>query len=148
MALIDAGADISAETELGLNPIQYAAQAEDWDLVDRIAKMGAPRPPDPEPVAPRPADADLERGATLWRDTCRQCHGPATRQRLGDLINKGPPLRGVIGRDIASVEGYPCSAALRREPGVWTYEKLVRFLTNPGAYWPGTTMTDTAAGRE
>ena len=146
-ALIDAGADIAAETNLGLNPIQLAAQAEDWDLVDQIAALGG-LPPDPEPVSHHLATADLDRAKELWASACGRCHGPVTRTEHLENIGKGPPLGGVIGRDIASVDGYPYSAALRRAPGVWTYEKLSRYLTNPGAYWPGTTMTDTMPGRE
>jgi ankyrin repeat protein len=139
--LIEAGADILAENKHELSPIQFAARAEDWALVDLLAEMGA-RPADPTPVAPYLENADLERGAALWFEACGHCHGSPTRTGVEGDVYKGPPLMNVVGRDIASFDKFGYSAALLREEGVWTYEKLNRFLTNPGAYWPGTKMVD------
>jgi cytochrome c2 len=146
-ALIEAGADILTENDLGLSPIQLAGRAEDWALVDLLAEMGA-RPADPTLVSPFLENADLERGATLWLENCGGCHGSPTRTMVEDGYMKGPPLMNLIGRDVAALDDYRYSAALLREDGVWTYEKLNSFLTNPGAYWPGTEMVDTQESRE
>ncbi len=145
--LIEAGADILAENNHGLSPIQFAARAEDWALVDLFAEMGA-RPSDPALVAPLLANADLERGAFLWQDNCVHCHGSPTWTGVEGHVTKGPPLMNVIGREVASFDKFGYSAALLREEGDWTYEKLNRFLTNPGAYWPGTEMIDVWETRE
>jgi len=140
-ALIEAGADILAENDLRISPIELAGMAEDWALVDLLSDMGA-RPTDPTPVTPHLASADLERGAFIWQETCIKCHGSQTRTMVEDGYTEGPPLMNVIGRDFAAVDKYSYSAALLQEEGAWTYEKLNRFLTNPGAYWPGTKMVD------
>lgn len=54
---------------------------------------------------------------------------------------EGPPLRGVVGRAVASVEGYEYSDALRQKGGVWTRERLDRWIAGPAAVTPGTKMT-------
>jgi cytochrome c len=51
-----------------------------------------------------------------------------------------PGLRGVIGREIASVPGFAYSPALQALEGVWTEERLDAFLKSPGEFAPGTTM--------
>ena len=52
----------------------------------------------------------------------------------------GPSLYGVIGREVASAEGFRYSKALQGIGGVWTYEKLNQYLTNPRKYAKGTKM--------
>jgi cytochrome c len=52
----------------------------------------------------------------------------------------GPPLWGVIGRDIGSVEGFSYSAALAGKEGAWDYESLDAFLAEPREWAPGTKM--------
>jgi hypothetical protein len=52
----------------------------------------------------------------------------------------GPPLWGVAGRRVASVEGYDYSAALKAIGGTWKPAKLDLFLINPKAFAPGTRM--------
>jgi cytochrome c2 len=67
---------------------------------------------------------------------CEGCHA------IGDGTNHGvgPDLRGVVGRRIASAAGYEYSAALKSLSGRWTPEELDRFLFEPAAYAPGTSM--------
>ncbi len=67
---------------------------------------------------------------------CKACHN----FEAGAAAKIGPPLHGVVGRDIASVEGFSYSSALQNEDGDWTYDKLDEFLTNPRAFAPGTKM--------
>jgi cytochrome c len=52
----------------------------------------------------------------------------------------GPDLYGVVGRKIASVEGFNYTPALKAHEGDWTFEKLDAWLTNPAAFAPGTAM--------
>jgi cytochrome c len=46
----------------------------------------------------------------------------------------------VVGRDVASHEGFNYSAALTEFGGAWTYERLNEFLLAPKTYVPGTKM--------
>lgn len=147
-ALIEAGADILAQNQSGHTTIQLAGRAEEWALVNLLSDRGA-RPNDPVPVTPFLANADLERGAFLWlQANCVQCHGSPSRSVGDDGFEKGPPLKNVIGRDVAAVDNYPYSAALLREEGIWTYEKLNRFLADPAAFWPGTAMIYTSSSQK
>ncbi len=82
------------------------------------------------------AAADLAEGE---RDAkiCKACHN--FEAGAGNKI--GPDLHGVVGRDIASVEGFTYSSALQGKEGVWDYDKLNQFLTSPKEFAPGTKMT-------
>ena len=53
----------------------------------------------------------------------------------------GPSLWGVMGRKIASVEGYEYSTALKGLGGTWDRATLDRFIKNPKAMAPGARMT-------
>jgi cytochrome c2 len=54
----------------------------------------------------------------------------------------GPDLMGVVGQDVArhTSTGYQYSKAMKKLGGTWTREKLDKFLENPAAVVPGTTM--------
>ena len=52
----------------------------------------------------------------------------------------GPNLYGVLGRKIASHEGYEYSDALKAKGGDWDYEKINHMIENPNAFAPGTKM--------
>ncbi|MBQ0810092.1 MAG: cytochrome c family protein [Roseovarius sp.] len=80
------------------------------------------------------AAADLAEGEKLYR-RCGACH------KLEDGKNgAGPHLFGIVGRDIASVEGFAYSDALKGLEGEWTLEKLSGWIENPRAYAPGNRM--------
>jgi cytochrome c2 len=80
------------------------------------------------------AAADLAEGEKLYR-RCGACH------KLEDGKNgAGPHLFGIVGRDIASVEGFAYSDALKGLEGEWTPEKLSGWIENPRAYAPGNRM--------
>ena len=67
---------------------------------------------------------------------CKVCH--KFEKGGGALV--GPDLYGVVGRKIASVEGFNYTPALKAHEGVWTYELLDPWLKNPQAFAPGTMM--------
>jgi cytochrome c len=67
---------------------------------------------------------------------CAVCHN----FDQGGAAKLGPPLWGVLGRDIASVDGFKYSDALASKDGAWDYDKLDAFLTNPREWAPGTKM--------
>ena len=67
---------------------------------------------------------------------CKVCH---TFDKGGAAL-VGPNLYDVIGRKIASVEGFNYTSALKAHEGAWTYELLDTWITNPQAFAPGTMM--------
>ena len=75
---------------------------------------------------------------SLSRSRCAlSCHSFGTDEP--DL--EGPPLRGVVGRAVASVADYEYSDALREKGGQWNRERLDRWIAGPQAVTPGTKMT-------
>jgi cytochrome c len=67
---------------------------------------------------------------------CASCHDVSAAHSA----KIGPNLHGVIGRKVASLDGYPYSAALKSQTFVWDASTLDRWLTNPNALVPGTIM--------
>lgn len=82
-----------------------------------------------------PAATGAMRAEALFA-RCSGCHKIAD----GSGHGIGPDLFGVVGRPVASAEGYGYSNALRGLSGVWDAQQLDAFLTNPAAYAPGTSM--------
>lgn len=70
-------------------------------------------------------------------EPCLSCHA----YRPGEPEFDGPTLWRVMGRRIASVEGYKYSDALGKVEGTWDRATLDRFLTSPQAFAPGIRMT-------
>ena len=87
-------------------------------------------------IQERLATASPERGQALFR-VCRACHGIDE----GAAQTLGPNLRGVVGRPVASAEGYGrYSPAMASFGGTWTVERLDRYLHQPVAEVEGTSM--------
>jgi cytochrome c len=90
-------------------------------------------------AAPLPvllAAANPEAGASVAKK-CGACHS----LEQGGANKIGPVLWGVVGRDIASVEGFAYSDALLAKEGAWTFDELNGFMHSPKEYVPGTKMT-------
>ena len=83
------------------------------------------------------ATADAAAGETDAA-LCKVCH---TFEKGGATLI-GPNLHDVVGRKIASVEGFNYSPALKakQSEGVWDYAHIDAFIHNPQAYAPGTMM--------
>jgi len=81
------------------------------------------------------AAADPADGEGAFR-ACRSCHSVEPGQN-----GTGPSLYGVVGRDIATGEGFGYSGTLEELEGDWTPEALDAFLENPRGYAPGTAMS-------
>jgi len=81
---------------------------------------------------------DAAAGEKVFRK-CQACHEVGA-----DARNKvGPLLSGVVGRQIASVDGFKYSKvliALGAEGKVWTPDELAAFLEKPRDYAKGTKM--------
>lgn len=80
-------------------------------------------------------EGSAESGATVAKK-CAACHS----FEQGGPNKIGPPLWGVVGRDIAAVEGFSYSDALAAMDGTWDYESLDAFLNDPKGWAPGTKM--------
>jgi cytochrome c len=72
-------------------------------------------------------------GKDVFEKRCTGCHALTTDR-------EGPRLQGVFGRRIASVPGFPYSAALRQTQMVWNEETLDRWLTDPDSFIPNSNM--------
>lgn len=106
-------------------------KAED-DFVLFLAPLDQPSP-DGAPLSSE------RRGAILFAQ-CQGCHA----NQPGTASGIGPNLWGIVGRQIGAVGDYPYSDAMRAVGGRWTPEALRRFLSEPAAVVPGTSMTMTA----
>lgn len=82
-----------------------------------------------------PVAGDAEAGRKAFR-ACSACHtvGPGAPSTIG------PNLFGLVGRDIAGVEGFAYSDALRALEGAWDGASLDRFIADPAGVAPGTRM--------
>jgi cytochrome c len=96
---------------------------------------GEEKPDEGSQLATLLASADPARGEDVFKK-CAICH---TVDKGGPNMI-GPNLYGVLGRKIASHEGYEYSAALKAKEGDWDYEKLDHMIKNPNAFAPGTKM--------
>jgi len=68
---------------------------------------------------------------------CAACHSFDE----GGANKIGPKLHGVVGREVANVEGFAYSTALQEYGGTWDYERLSCYLENPSECVPGNKMS-------
>ena len=68
-------------------------------------------------------------------EQCRRCHEP-----IGKAKAIAPSLKGVVGRNVASIPDFSYSQALGAVEGIWTEESLMKFLGSPHEFAPATTM--------
>jgi cytochrome c len=87
------------------------------------------------------ANADPEAGERVFRK-CQACH------KVNGQDGVGPHLNGVVGREIASAEGFNYSDALSGKEGVWDAATLDAFLANPREWAPGTKMSFAGLNKE
>lgn len=81
------------------------------------------------------AKANPDSGQDTFK-RCLQCHTPDKGGR--NLV--GPNLWGVVGRKVASGQGFPYSEAMKTHGGEWTWEQLAAYLHDPRAAVPGNKM--------
>ena len=92
-------------------------------------------------AATAPNPADMAAGHRAYQK-CYSCH--ALEPAKNDL--DGPTLHKIVGRRVAAEPGFAFSPAMRRfaeKNPRWTPELLDRFVADPEAVVPGTTMTFT-----
>jgi len=98
------------------------------------AKVEEAALPDP-PVADALKKADADTGKNLTKP-CQACHS----FDKGGANKVGPNLWSVVGRKVASVDGFAYSEGMTAMGGAWDYDHLYKFLANPKAYVAGTKM--------
>ncbi|GGE09774.1 cysteine desulfurase [Aureimonas endophytica] len=91
------------------------------------------------PAAQILASASADAGLAQFKK-CQACHSG----EKGGPNKVGPDLWGVVGRPIASHEGFSYSAGLKdfagQGDGKWDFEKLNHFIHGPKDYVKGTAM--------
>ncbi len=85
------------------------------------------------------AEGDAAKGEKVFRK-CQACHmvGDEAENRVGPVLN------GIVGREIAAVEDFDYSDALKElaaADGTWTPEELAAFLEKPRDFAKGTKMS-------
>ncbi len=101
------------------------------------APAEAPQAAAQVPLAALLAKADPAAGEKVT-SKCKSCH----TFDEGGANRIGPNLYGVVGRQIASHEGFSYSDALKAKAGEsWSYDGLDAFLTAPKDWAPGTKMS-------
>jgi cytochrome c len=81
---------------------------------------------------------DAVAGKAYFTQTCRQCHSAEPGDGGGEI---GPSLVGLFGRPAGVGDTrFVYSKALTDSKLIWNAETLDRFLTDPAATVPGTTM--------
>jgi len=120
---------------LDVTPDEEAADRDGRSDADELSANTGVAAAEPEPAAPELIAA----GETLFKK-CKACHqvGDGAKHRVG------PQLNSLLGRAVASAEGYKYSKALKAsgaEGLIWTAETLAGFLEAPKKYIPKTKMS-------
>jgi len=82
------------------------------------------------------ASADVDAGAKAFKK-CASCHSVEEGKK-----KVGPSLYGIVGRAIASSEGFSYSGGMKTFAvgKTWTYEELNGFIFKPRVHVKGTSM--------
>jgi len=123
--------DAAAEDAPSEDAPAEEAAAEDAPAEDAPAEDA---PAEESGFAAMVASADTDAGKKVFRQ-CSACHSVEPGQN-----RVGPSMHGVVGREIASVDGFRYSDALKGLEGDWTMDKLSAWLENPREFAPGNRM--------
>lgn len=104
-------------------------------IAEPEGEAAAPAEETPVSLGAALAQANAENGAKLFKK-CAACH---TIEKDGKA-KVGPNLWGITSANVAHMEGFAYSDAMKAKGGQWSLESLDAFLTNPKAYVPGTKM--------
>ncbi|NOX73233.1 MAG: cytochrome c family protein [Alphaproteobacteria bacterium] len=113
---------------------EHAAEVAYLIEVEGDAPADEATPAETVDVAAMVAAGDVTKGQKVF-GKCKACHKIGAGQNAA-----GPSLFAIVGKDVASADGFGYSSALSAVDGNWTVEKLNEFLTKPKAMVPGTKM--------
>lgn len=140
LGLVVLGGDFLAELLVGghetkVNAYPIAAQIPGGSETEEPAEATSTAPQ--ISLASLLASADPAAGKKVAKK-CKACH----TFEDGGANRVGPNLYGVLGRKIASYEGYGYSKVLQAKSGeTWSYDDLDAFLASPKTWAPGTKMS-------
>lgn len=142
-------AEEATEESIADEPAEEAetpAATEEAEAEEPAAEEAAAEEPAAEEAASgfaaMVAAADPADGEKVYRQ-CKACHvADAETNRVG------PHLVGVVGREVAAVEGFSYSDALTGLGGEWTLERLDAWLEKPRDFAPGNKMTFSGLRKE
>ena len=83
------------------------------------------------------AAADVSRGERTFKAQCSSCH----TIDAGGPNGTGPNLHGVVGAPKHHHDGFAYSGPMAEATGDWNYEDLNHWLTAPGSFIRGTSMS-------
>ena len=133
--LLDHGADVNARAIYRgeLPAIHYAALRGNVEVMKLLRERGAAAWP-VEPIT----IAEIENADPVLINAmgagCTPCH----TYRPGGVGDRAPSLWNVVGREIASQEGFDYSPAMKSMTGSWDFEALNRYLADNYGSVPGT----------
>ena len=124
-----------ARTLIKIAQEEHEPEKPGYEVAGTEEKKGEEKAKGGPDIAALLAAGNAAHGADVSKK-CAICHnfekgGP-------NLI--GPNLYGVIGRKVASHEGYEYSDALKAKGGTWDYAMIDHMIENPNAFAPGTKM--------
>jgi cytochrome c len=114
---------------------EHGPEKPGYEVPGTEEKPGGEGKPEVSQLVSLLAKGNAEKGQEAAQK-CAICHS----FEKGKPSPLGPPLHDVVGRKIASFEGFNYSPALKGKQGDWTYENLDHFIENPQAFAPGTAM--------
>ncbi|OSQ48183.1 c-type cytochrome [Marivita geojedonensis] len=128
--------DVTPEEE-GAAAATEAAPVVQEAAAEPVAEAAEAAPVEVAAEADAGADPELVAAGEKVFGKCKACH------QVGDGAKNrsGPVLNGVVGADIAAVDGFKYSKTLSEMDGTWTPETLAAFLADPRGYAKGTKMS-------
>jgi len=107
------------------------------DVVENTSGGGDAKPQGAPDISALYATADIEKGKTFFAQKCVVCHDGSK----GGPNKIGPNLWGIIGRKVASHEGFSYSDGMKAHADrSWTAEEMNQFQFSPRKWVPGTIM--------
>ena len=126
----------AAESLYHTGPVAHGGEevAQAYTIDTGEAEADAPAAEAGPDFATLLASADAAAGEKVF-GKCKACH------KLDGTNGTGPHLDGVVGRAVASVDGFGYSDGMIAHGGDWTPEALDAFLENPKGVVAGTKMS-------
>jgi cytochrome c len=133
--LVEAGADVNAITPAREPAVHLARKFGHSEVADYLMQNGY-KIPVPPSIPEFLKNADPVKGEALYWKQCERCHTATPDLR----IDFGPPLWGIVGKPKATFPNYKYSQPLIEAGGLWTFEELNAFISDPRRVLPGTLM--------